>query len=125
MMKTVVFFAAFTLFPSFSTPNRQTIDRKEAKAAFALLNRIRQNPQAYRRELHLTTHKNVTKIPLRWNETLAKVAEARALDMARRNYFDHTDPDGYGPNYHIHHAGYSLNPDWRKRKNASRCHGWR
>ncbi len=61
----------------------------------------------------------MTKTPLRWNANLAKAAEARAMDMAQRNYFDHTDPDGYGPNYHILRAGYSLNPGWLKRKNAN------
>lgn len=44
------------------------------------------------------------------NETLMRVAQARATDMATRNYFSHTDPDGYGPNYHAEKAGYYL-PD--------------
>ena len=40
--------------------------------------------------------------------TLAQVARNRAADMARRNYFSHTDLDGYGPNYHVRAAGYVL-----------------
>lgn len=119
-MKAIVFFV-FILFSSFSVPtqNRPTVDRDEAEAAFALLNKIRQNPSAYQRELGLNSRIKIAQTPLKWNVTLAKVAEARALDMARRNYFDHTDPDGIGPNHHIHRAGYSLNPDWLKRKQAN------
>lgn len=38
------------------------------------------------------------------------VARARAKDMARRDYFGHTDPDGYGPNRILRLTGYGL-PD--------------
>jgi hypothetical protein len=43
--------------------------------------------------------------------TLAQVARARALDMGIRNYFSHTNLDGYGPNYLVRQAGYAL-PTW-------------
>ena len=39
---------------------------------------------------------------------LAQVARERALDMVNRRYFDHTNPDGYGPNYLVRQAGYVL-----------------
>ncbi|MCB9421504.1 MAG: hypothetical protein H6667_16995 [Ardenticatenaceae bacterium] len=42
---------------------------------------------------------------------LAQVARERALDMGTRNYFSHTNPDGYGPNYLVRQAGYVL-PTW-------------
>lgn len=42
------------------------------------------------------------------NPTLAAVARARAVDMASRNYFNHTNPDGYGPNFLVEAAGYGL-----------------
>jgi hypothetical protein len=42
---------------------------------------------------------------------LAQVARERALDMGKRNYFSHTNPDGYGPNYLVRQAGYQL-PSW-------------
>jgi uncharacterized protein YkwD len=42
------------------------------------------------------------------NVTLAKVARERAKDMADRDYFGHTNPDGYGPNYLVQSAGYEL-----------------
>lgn len=39
---------------------------------------------------------------------LASVARSRALDMGTRAYFDHVNPDGYGPNYLVRQAGYVL-----------------
>jgi uncharacterized protein YkwD len=48
---------------------------------------------------------------IRCNPVLARVARERARDMATRRYFDHVNPDGYGPNYMARAAGYKL-PDW-------------
>ncbi len=45
------------------------------------------------------------------NPTLAKVARARAEDMANNNYFGHVDSDGFGPDYLVQQAGYVL-PDY-------------
>ena len=42
------------------------------------------------------------------NATLARVAQARAEDMAQRGYFAHTNPDGIGPNHLVEAAGYVL-----------------
>jgi uncharacterized protein YkwD len=42
------------------------------------------------------------------NPILASVAQSRAEDMARRGYFSHTNPDGFGPNYLVRQAGYPL-----------------
>jgi hypothetical protein len=39
---------------------------------------------------------------------LADVARERAQDMATRNYLDHINPDGYGPNYLVEQAGFDL-----------------
>ena len=39
------------------------------------------------------------------------VARTKALDLARRGYFAHVDPDGYGPNKAVQLAGYGL-PGW-------------
>ena len=33
--------------------------------------------------------------PLAWNDTLNKIARNHSLDMAVRNYFSHTSPEGY------------------------------
>lgn len=54
-----------------------------------------QSPQQQR--LALTCH------PL-----LARVARERAQDMAQRDYFGHTNPDGFGPNYLVRQTGYRL-----------------
>lgn len=91
------------------------IDQKEAKAAYTLLNDIRLHPERYARELGFSSVvKKVTRTSLRWNAQLARVAEQRAIDMARHNYFDHVDLHGRGPNYYIHQSGYRLNTDWIK-----------
>jgi len=42
------------------------------------------------------------------NTILSTVARARARDMAERDYFDHINPDGIGPNYLVLSAGYPL-----------------
>lgn len=44
--------------------------------------------------------------PLRWNCTLAAVADAHSKDMASHNFLDHTGPDGLGFADRIHAAGY-------------------
>lgn len=46
-----------------------------------------------------------------WSEKLTEAARARARDMAVRQYFSHTDPDGVTPNEYARRAGYKL-PDW-------------
>jgi uncharacterized protein YkwD len=42
------------------------------------------------------------------NAILVQVAREKALDMATRGYFGHTNPDGYGPNFLVEQAGYLL-----------------
>lgn len=39
---------------------------------------------------------------------LCIVARQRAADMAKRNYFSHTNPDGQGVNFLVRRAGYVL-----------------
>jgi hypothetical protein len=39
---------------------------------------------------------------------LSRVARARAMDLAKRNYFAHVNPDGHGANYLVRQAGYPL-----------------
>lgn len=102
-----------------ATRPKPSIERKEARAAYALLNDIRQHPERYRQALGLNPNEPITRTALRWDDALARVAEARAYDMASRDYFGHVDPDGYGPNYHIHQGGYSLNPDWLTNKTTN------
>jgi uncharacterized protein YkwD len=44
--------------------------------------------------------------PLRENAMLQQAAEFHSLDMAKRKYFEHQDPDGELPDARIVHAGY-------------------
>ncbi len=98
--------------------NDPALNREEAQSAFNFLNRVRTDPQAHEKEYKFL--EDVKAMPaLRWNDTLARVAEARALDMAKKNYFGHVDPDGYGVNYHMNKAGYSLPAEWLKDRGAN------
>lgn len=99
----------------FLPPLPPGIDRQEAKKAYELLNKVRANPAAFAVEMPFLAE-IPQKAPLKWNDTLALVAEAKALDMATRNYVGHVDPDGYGLNHKINEAGYSLNKKWLSSK---------
>ncbi|MCW8311013.1 CAP domain-containing protein [Sphingobacterium sp. InxBP1] len=117
-MKYLIF--AFTLFiVQAATAQRIRVDQRQAKEAYELLNRIRLNPEKYKRELKLFNLHKIKRTELRWNKQLAEVAVYRAKDMAKRAYFDHVSPEGYGPNYFIAQAGYALNPDWLKKRSAN------
>ena len=48
---------------------------------------------------------------------LCIVARKHATDMAKRNYFGHTNPDGQGPNFLVRRAGYVL-PSYYDRSRA-------
>jgi hypothetical protein len=41
-------------------------------------------------------------------EVLNFIARKKAEDMAARGFFSHVNPDGYGPNFAAHQAGYAL-----------------
>jgi uncharacterized protein YkwD len=101
---------------SFLYNNNPFIVKEEAQTAYQLLNAIRNNPEKYYKELHLSSKLKITKTALHWNDTLARVAEAKALDMAKRNYFEHVSPEGIGINYLVQQSGYKLNADWLKDK---------
>lgn len=119
-MKRYLFLFTLLLFlGSFQKDTEAIIDKSEAQKAFILLNEIRANPANYYKELKFSKNIKIQKRQLKWNDTLAKIAEAKALDMANRNYFDHVDPEGFGMNHHINKGGYKLNPDWIKLKNKN------
>lgn len=59
----------------------------------------------------LSDHPDQKRPDLRCDPILQRVARERALDMGQRNYFNHVNPDGYGPNALVRQAGYPL-PDW-------------
>lgn len=87
------------------------IDKEEAQKAFSFLNQIRSNPAAFAGEMPFLAEIGPKPL-LKWNDTLAGVAESKALDMATRKYVAHVDPDGYGLNHYINEAGYKLNSNW-------------
>lgn len=60
----------------------------------------------------IATDSNQIRPSMNCNPTLAEVARSRALDMGQRNYFDHVNPDGVGPNYLVSQAGYTLPDGW-------------
>ena len=88
--------------------------KDEAKLAFEYLNQIRENPEKFSKEIGADLSA-VKPLPvLTWSDTLAKVAETKAMDMGKRNYFAHVNPDGKGINFLIYDAGYQLPFDWVK-----------
>lgn len=88
--------------------DKPTVDKDEAQKAYLFLNKVRANVSTYAKELQLPGGIKISTHALVWNDTLARVAETKALDMANRNYFSHVDPDGYGMNYYINKAGFKL-----------------
>jgi uncharacterized protein YkwD len=88
--------------------------RKEAKNGFIYLNKIRSNPKLYSNEFGVDLNNIEPRPPLLWNNILAKVAEEKASDMAKRNYLSHITPEGLGINIMIYRAGYSINPEMIK-----------
>lgn len=116
-MKYLLIFSLSLLFSLSSAQVR--VEKKQAKEAYHLLNEIRKNPERYKKKLGLFNLNKVTRKSLNWNKRLAEVAESRAKDMAKRNYFDHVNPDGIGPNYYMQQAGYDLNAKWLKNKRAN------
>jgi uncharacterized protein YkwD len=90
-------FLLFTLTCITFSASGPELDQAEAKSVFLMLNKIRSNPKAYRNTFQQFEAVQ-PKPQLKWNDTLARVMEAKALDMATRNYFAHVDQDGYGIN---------------------------
>ena len=46
------------------------------------------------------------RLPLGQNRMLQRAAELHSLDMAKRKFFEHRDPDGVQPDARIVHQGY-------------------
>ena len=111
----LVLLTSFILF-AFDGDEAIVIDKKEARAGYTLLNDIRLNTSKYYNEFEFLKNQQIQHIPLVWNDTLASVAEAKAYDMANRDYFAHVDPDGYGMNHFISKSGYKLRREWTLNK---------
>jgi hypothetical protein len=54
-----------------------------------------------------------------YDARLHLVARAKAEDLARRGYFSHVDPDGYGPNRAVQLTGYGLPGFWGTSNSAN------
>lgn len=94
-------------------------EKDEAKKAFEYLNQVRANPPAHSPEIGVDLSAVKPIKALKWNAILAKVAEEKAADMAKRDYFSHTTPEGLGINYLMNQAGYKLPPALLKTKDAN------
>ena len=92
--------------------NNSYTSSNEIENAFNYLNAIRKNPARYSQEMGVNLNGIKAMPELRWNHTLAKVAQEKAQDMVDRDYFAHVDPDGCGINIKINAAGYTLRNDW-------------
>ncbi len=103
--------------PNDNKPNDNT--SSELKLAASYLNQIRQNPAAYSNEIGISLAGITARPQLNWNNQLAAAAQKKAQDMADRGYLGHVDPDGYGMNYFINQAGYTLIPDFLRSKSAN------
>ena len=91
-------------------------DYQQALRGFEYLKKVRKDPNAYTERLRVSLKDIPAGPELRWNDTLASVAEQKALDMASKSYFDGVDKDGYGINYYINKAGYRLADQYLKHK---------
>ncbi len=99
--------------------SQKLLKKEEAQKAFEYLNEVRQDPSAFSQEIGVDLSYVQPTPELNWNKELAHAAEMKALDMARRNYFGHVDPEGYGMNYWIVRTGYKLPDDWIKNKSSN------
>ncbi len=113
----VLLISCFVL-TSFVSTDTKTL-KEEAKLAFNYLNKLRENPKLVESETGVKDKNIKAVVALTWNETLAKVAEAKASDMATNNYFAHQDKQGRGINILIHNAGYTLNEAFIKNKSSN------
>ncbi|HSY77481.1 MAG TPA: CAP domain-containing protein [Bacteroidia bacterium] len=116
---TVLFAGVLLSFTSYINPG-ETIhgDNPQALRGFEYLKKVRKDPNSYTERLHVSLKEVAAAPVLHWNDTLAAVAENRALDMAQQGYFGHTDKAGYGINYYINKAGYKLDDAYLKKNKA-------
>src|SRR3954454_8418273 len=70
------------------------------------LNDARANPAAYGASIGLDLSGVAPSAPLAVDPRLVQAARQHAQDMAARNFFAHTNPDGAGPSARMSAAGY-------------------
>ena len=69
--------------------------------------------------IRLVNHPEQNHLRLERNVILAQTAQEHCNDMANRNYFSHTNPEGYGPNYLARQNGYSLPSGYGQENNSN------
>jgi uncharacterized protein YkwD len=116
-MRSIIFIILVCTLPAFHHSD-PVIEKEEAQKAFLFLNKIRTQPEQHLAQFSFLKGM-VPRAALKWNDTLAKVAEARAMDLAKRKYFAHVDQEGFGVNHYINAAGYVLPKEWIAEKNAN------
>lgn len=94
-------------------------DSAGARLAFEFLNQVRENPPQFANTIHPALKKIPAKNKLHWNDTLARLAMEKALDMATRKYFDHVSPERQGMNFVLEKAGFKLIPAATSKKNLN------
>jgi uncharacterized protein YkwD len=106
------FFACLILIKGFSEVLARAEECTDTKVmaieAYAYLNDFRSMPQTYARRIGLFLPYTQKAKPLHWNYKLAEVAQNKAEDMAKNNYFNHEDSKKKGPNQRVAFAGFKL-----------------
>lgn len=98
--------------PTNSSANTDVVlDTIDAKSAYEYLNLVRSNPSNYSTECNYDISNIEARPALKYDVTLQKVAREKALDMARRNFFSHQNPEGKGVDHLIVAYGYSLDKE--------------
>lgn len=92
------------------------VDRTETKKAFELLCDIRTHPNKHYLKMDFLKNEKISSVQLVWNDTLAKAAEWKVLDMIRNKYASHIDPKGNAMNFYINKFGYKIHKESLKNK---------
>jgi len=88
------------------------IDSVQANEIFTYLQNVRQKNIPHSDPMYKYVKGKDNSPLLIWNNTLAKVAQARVEDLVKNNYFDHVDKSDKAVNYYISEAGYALPENW-------------
>lgn len=114
--RSILFLIVSCCMLSYAPLQETTVLKEPALAAFHYLNQIRENPAAFSKKTGVNLSAIKPSPLLKWNEMLARQAELKAADMATKNYFSHVDKQGYGMNYYVNQAGYTLPEHWLSNK---------
>jgi len=66
------------------------IVKEEAQQAYEYLNTVRLHPEQFYDSLHIDSALHIQKCGLLWNDKLARIAEEKAISMARSGYAQDT-----------------------------------